>query len=206
MAKQGGNGWMWLIGGVAAIALINSTGKESAPANQAAPWLNDPVVYPAETVEVEAKTEVARDLLAAQPPYGDYLPEVADTVEAAEDPTAGSEDASPANAPPVGALSLADSSTDESLGEDDGAGSGTELAGGVDTVPALVPVSSGASSLASTSYDRPAPARYGCAENGSCYGDISVATLRPKTVQVRGYYRKDGTYVRGHYRSRPRSR
>ena len=49
----------------------------------------------------------------------------------------------------------------------------------------------------------PAP-RAGCAENGSCYGDISSATGRPKTERVRGYYRKDGTYVRGHYRSRPR--
>jgi hypothetical protein len=43
-----------------------------------------------------------------------------------------------------------------------------------------------------------------CAENGSCSGDISATTGRPKTVQVRGYYRRDGTYVRGHYRSRPR--
>ena len=43
-----------------------------------------------------------------------------------------------------------------------------------------------------------------CAENGSCYGDISERTGRPKTVQVQGYYRKDGTYVRGHYRSAPR--
>ena len=43
-----------------------------------------------------------------------------------------------------------------------------------------------------------------CAENGSCYGDTSANTGRPKTVAVKGYYRKDGTYVRGHYRSRPR--
>ncbi|MBI4704478.1 MAG: hypothetical protein HY744_25530 [Deltaproteobacteria bacterium] len=43
-----------------------------------------------------------------------------------------------------------------------------------------------------------------CAENGSCYGDISAATGRPKTVDVGGYYRRDGTYVRGHFRSRPR--
>ena len=59
---------------------------------------------------------------------------------------------------------------------------------------------------ASTSY-KSAPAatsKPGCAENGSCYGEISPATSRPKTVHVRGYYRKDGTYVRGHYRSRPR--
>ncbi len=43
-----------------------------------------------------------------------------------------------------------------------------------------------------------------CAENGSCLGDISVATGRPKTVYVRGYYRSNGTYVRSHFRSSPR--
>jgi len=42
------------------------------------------------------------------------------------------------------------------------------------------------------------------AENGSYYGEISETTERPKTVHVGGYYRKNGTYVRGHYRSRPR--
>jgi len=48
------------------------------------------------------------------------------------------------------------------------------------------------------------PAFRSCAENGSCYGDISTATGRAKTVSVGGYFRKDGTYVRGHYRSAPR--
>jgi len=42
------------------------------------------------------------------------------------------------------------------------------------------------------------------AENGSQYGETSLETGRPKVVHVGGYYRKDGTYVRGHYRSRPR--
>lgn len=50
----------------------------------------------------------------------------------------------------------------------------------------------------------PVVPRYGCAENGSCYGDISELTGNPKTVHVGGYYRRDGTYVRGHYRSKPR--
>lgn len=36
------------------------------------------------------------------------------------------------------------------------------------------------------------------------YGEISCLTGKPKTVHVRGYYRKDGTYVSPHYRSRPR--
>jgi hypothetical protein len=42
-----------------------------------------------------------------------------------------------------------------------------------------------------------------CAENKSCNGDISKATGRPKTVYVRGYCRKDGVCVKGHYRSAP---
>jgi hypothetical protein len=42
------------------------------------------------------------------------------------------------------------------------------------------------------------------AENGSYYGEISENTGRPKTVHVRGYYRKDGTYVRSYYRSPPK--
>jgi hypothetical protein len=46
------------------------------------------------------------------------------------------------------------------------------------------------------------PAVNGVAENGSSYGETSTATGKPKTVEVRGYYRKDGTYVRGHYRSK----
>lgn len=41
------------------------------------------------------------------------------------------------------------------------------------------------------------------AENGSYYGQLNDAGV-PKTVHVRGYYHKDGTYVRGHYRSKPR--
>ena len=39
------------------------------------------------------------------------------------------------------------------------------------------------------------------AENGSYYGERSSITGRSKTVYVNGYFRKDGTYVRGHYRS-----
>ena len=42
-----------------------------------------------------------------------------------------------------------------------------------------------------------------CAENGTCYGDINQYGV-PKTIHVKGYYRKDGTYVRGHYRGKPR--
>ncbi len=43
----------------------------------------------------------------------------------------------------------------------------------------------------------------GSTQVGTGYGDISTRTGRPKTVHVRGYYRKDGTYVRPHYRSKP---
>ncbi len=40
-----------------------------------------------------------------------------------------------------------------------------------------------------------------CAENGSCCGDISAKTNRPKTVLVSGSTRQDGTYTQGYYRS-----
>jgi hypothetical protein len=52
----------------------------------------------------------------------------------------------------------------------------------------------------------PAPQTYNVArvaENGSYYGQPNQYGV-PKTVAVKGYYRKDGTYVRGHYRSAPR--
>lgn len=49
-----------------------------------------------------------------------------------------------------------------------------------------------------------APVYGAVAENGSFYGQPNVNGV-PKTVEVSGYYRKDGTYVRGHYRSPPNS-
>jgi hypothetical protein len=69
--------------------------------------------------------------------------------------------------------------------------------------PAITSIVPNAPSV-TTPPDRPAYGSPLCAENNSCYGDISALTGRPKTVHVSGYYRKDGTYVRGHYRSRPR--
>jgi len=59
-----------------------------------------------------------------------------------------------------------------------------------------------ASPSVGTSVPTYVPSGPGCAENGSCYGDVSTITGLPKTVAVSGYYRRDGTYVRGHYRSR----
>ncbi len=58
-----------------------------------------------------------------------------------------------------------------------------------------------------TTYDAPvvsAPVYGSVAENGSYYGQPNANGV-PKTVAVNGYYRKDGTYVRGHYRSAPGS-
>jgi len=42
------------------------------------------------------------------------------------------------------------------------------------------------------------------AENGDIRGADNDGDGRLEPVHVRGYYRKDGTYVRGHYRARPR--
>jgi hypothetical protein len=53
------------------------------------------------------------------------------------------------------------------------------------------------------SHSRSVSTRSPVAENGSKYGDKSTKTGRPKTVFVKGYYRKNGTYVRSYYRSSP---
>ncbi len=80
-------------------------------------------------------------------------------------------------------------------------------------VPAYVPaVASPAQSAyiapsAVTAYEPTvisAPVYGAVAENGSYYGQPNANGV-PKTVAVGGYYRKDGTYVRGHYRSAPGS-
>jgi hypothetical protein len=42
------------------------------------------------------------------------------------------------------------------------------------------------------------------AENGDLYGVDNDGDGRRETVFVRGYYRKNGTYVRSHYRAKPR--
>jgi hypothetical protein len=68
---------------------------------------------------------------------------------------------------------------------------------------ALVGIAPPQPSVSNTAPSRTTPAASPlCAENGSCYGDISARTGLPKTVPVHGYYRADGTYVRGYYRSK----
>jgi hypothetical protein len=42
------------------------------------------------------------------------------------------------------------------------------------------------------------------AENGDLYGYDNDGDGRTETVYVKGYYRKDGTYVRSHYRASPK--
>ena len=73
---------------------------------------------------------------------------------------------------------------------------------GIAPSPALAMVGGYPSDTAPTPAPAPIANLPGCAENGSCYGDISEATGLPKTVAVRGYTRADGTHVRGYYRSK----
>jgi len=70
--------------------------------------------------------------------------------------------------------------------------------------PSPQPTYASAATAAPRLYTPPAP-RYssGC-QSGNYYGAISCVTGLPKTTYVRSYYRKDGTFVRSHYRSRRR--
>jgi hypothetical protein len=50
-------------------------------------------------------------------------------------------------------------------------------------------------------YSSPGGGSWGCT-SGNYYGAISCVTGLPKTTHVRSYFRKDGTFVQSHYRSR----
>ncbi|MFK8011417.1 MAG: hypothetical protein AB8B80_05215 [Marinicellaceae bacterium] len=54
-----------------------------------------------------------------------------------------------------------------------------------------------------TPNDNYSPSNSGACKSEGYYGEISCLTGRPKTISVSGYYRKNGTYVKHHYRSRP---
>ena len=59
-------------------------------------------------------------------------------------------------------------------------------------------VSNGTTSSGSSGSGNSSPS--GCVDRNS-YGATSCETGRAKTEYVSGYYRKDGTYVKGYYRS-----
>jgi hypothetical protein len=79
----------------------------------------------------------------------------------------------------------------------------SEGTGGLEQPFAVVPYGTGAETAKpSTSPEELERVKPRCAENGSCFGDISDLTGKPKNEYVGGYYRKSGTYVRSYYRSR----
>lgn len=69
---------------------------------------------------------------------------------------------------------------------------------------ATVRVPGNTSSFFENTTSHVSPRAFPYAENGSYYGERNANGV-PKTVSVEGYFRKDGTYVQGHYRSRPGS-
>lgn len=56
----------------------------------------------------------------------------------------------------------------------------------------------------SSTFNNPTTFPPAIAENGDRRGVDNDFDGRPEPVYVRGYFRKDGTYVRGHYRAKPR--
>ncbi len=76
----------------------------------------------------------------------------------------------------------------------------SSASGSTSTIPAFVRPEQSSGNLTPAPTPAP-PVGSSCAENGSCYGDISNINGMPKTQSINGYFRKDGSYVRGHYRS-----
>jgi hypothetical protein len=196
VSKQGGSGWLWVLAGIGAIVIINSGGERAPRDNWTVVPAGDSLTVPtndigameAPVVAPPIESSAIADALAANP--GDGPGEA----------TLGVEDEDYAGyVPPLSDGYAVGAAADEGESEDDG-----ELNQTADLGESAFSASPRTPSFASSNPLVAPAARYGCAENGSYYGDISPVTLRPKTVHVNGYTRRDGTYVRGHYRSRPR--
>lgn len=197
MAQQpnhaGGLGWV--VAGVLFLILIGSnagSGSRNSDANASYASAESYRPEGATHVPPTALDDLARPL--ARPPLEDVEDDVAALPADEEDAPAA---LPPADYAASGGDEEADSAPLSSAATiPPGAGTSSPAAGSAYryTPPASVP---------SYAADTASP-RTGCAENGTCYGDISAATGRPRTVHVRGYTRRDGTYVRSHYRSRPR--
>jgi len=70
--------------------------------------------------------------------------------------------------------------------------------------PSLSNSTSNSSNTSNITKTNPSAASNAYIPTSSGYGEISEKTGRPKTVSVKGYTRKDGTYVKPHYRSSPK--
>lgn len=200
-AKQKG-GWKWVAGGLALIIAYQmgyDSGSERVVSAQ-------PAI--AESGYLAAADEpLMGSADAALPASADFAPDVPTDLNETIAVAAGADSlGASTNDPPRTSASDTPSGylADPILSAANDDETGDVGTGSVGDAVALASSTAVPPPAAPSSYTVSKPAAYGCAENGSCYGDISTATGRPKTVSVSGYYRRDGTYVRGHYRSRPR--
>jgi hypothetical protein len=215
--KNNGGAWKWVAGALA-IALSYNVGYESgfsAKRPQSLP--------PAAELSYEATPDVtAVDgpglpvdpmlTAAAGPPAADEVPTIEVPQHLKDKLAALTREPQPEEQPSFAAIGDDYSSFQHVPAEgesDEGLSAATviasdEYADGAASEAQAASLAPVAASAVTSRYAAPKPVAVGCAENGSCYGDISSATDRAKTVAVGGYYRRDGTYVRGHYRSRPR--
>jgi hypothetical protein len=192
-----GAGWKWIAGGLALLVsyqLGYSSGstRVSAPLNSSASYLDPSLGNSSMTMDTNMTMDTPPIVTATAP-----IPE--ELNNATEGPL--SSDTSTARIPapePAGATATSrERLANINLSDDDGEYADTETGG------ASAP-SSSTPAYPTPTYSAPSyapPPRVGCAENGTCYGDVSSTTGLPKTTYVHGYTRRDGTYVRSHYRS-----
>lgn len=206
MEQKQGSGWKWIAGGLALIVTYQlgyESGSKGTLAAQPS-FANSSYATPLPDVTaVDALTPTSSPTMAEALSNLTSDPSeetTTNTTEVGETPAPSGEPWKGYRSDPIVIAANDDEASDD--GEDV-----DELADSLALAPTPAPTATAAPAAPSTplsTYVPPKPVSYGCAENGSCYGDISATTGRPKTVAVRGYYRKDGTYVRGHYRSRSR--
>lgn len=219
MEQNKGSGWKWVAGGLAVlfsynVGYQNGVASDRSYASSVATPGTETASAPTLTATQATYTPPALTSPAAPAGQPDQAFQPEPFVQAAAATTSTEPLLQPSTSAPVptsvpvtaAALVRPVSSGYDYSAEDaeplDNAGE--EAAESAISTAYAAPVAAASSSPSYSSSYLPKAVGVGCAENGSCYGDFSGATGRAKTVAVRGYYRRDGTYVRSHYRSRAR--
>ena len=194
--SRSGNGWLIGFGALFAGYVL---GQSSTPATQQRTYSSPspPAVLTTTADTSGDDSTVDGAINEITDAAGDDSPSTSDQAASAYTPSTASQDAD--DWPGVEVASASDDA-DESAVETPAAAPATTVASseparsvpGYQTPYSYAPPSVGYSSSSSK------------CEGLGCYGQISKVTGLPRTTYVRGYTRRDGTYVQPHYRSRRR--
>lgn len=211
--KTGGNGG-WLALGALVLGYV--LGQSSGTSSNEQAYGETPTATLGTTVEDaddNATAAIQTELAEANEEALSLTPEEDSETSKTDDPTGEQVATAYYTEPTKTADETRFAETSDGIGSPDDAIAAAAISGTAATVATGGPwtryqSASNASSYPTPAYNYSPPTGSYAApkcEGVGCYGAISETTGLPRTTYVKGYFRKDGTYVQPHYRSRRRN-